>query len=284
VNQLLNDNKVSTVQSYLRENLSSRYDEREAAQITDALFAHFFSWNRADLVMKRDERISESELLKVHFALKRLKKGEPLQYVTQKAYFRGDEYFVSPSVLIPRPETEELVSLVLEKNTNATASILDVGTGSGCIPLSLKKHLPQAHITALDVSEEALTVAKRNADLLKRSIDFLQCNILDAAPEKSDWDIIVSNPPYVLESDKAFMTEHVLAHEPHLALFVPDQDPLLFYRRLYALCTTHLKKGGYLICEIHESQGQALIEMTNGAGEILKDLSGKDRFLLYRKP
>lgn len=284
MNQLLTDNKVSTVQSYLREHLSGRYDEREAAQITDALFAHFFSWSRADLVMHRNERISESEILKLHFALKRLKKGEPLQYVTQTAYFRGDAYFVSPAVLIPRPETEELVSLVLEKNTSPTASILDVGTGSGCIPLSLKKALPQAHIAAVDVSNDALEVAKKNAAVLNREIHFSLCDILNDAPEKTDWNIIVSNPPYVLESDKALMSEHVLAHEPHLALFVPDTDTLRFYRRLFELTKSHLQSGGYLICEIHESQGNALLSMANGAAEIIQDLQGKDRFFLYQKP
>lgn len=284
MNELLNDNKVSTVQSYLREHLSSRYDEREAAQITDALFAHFFSWSRADLVMQRNERISESEILKLHFALKRLKKGEPLQYITQTAYFRGDAYFVSPAVLIPRPETEELVSLVLEKNTSAKASILDVGTGSGCIPLSLQKALPQAYIAAVDVSADALDVAKKNASLLQLSVDFSLCDILQSAPEKTDWDIIVSNPPYVLESDKAQMSEHVLAHEPHLALFVPDTDALRFYRRLFQLTASHLKSGGYLICEVHESQGAALVEMSHGTAQIVKDIAGKDRFFLYRKP
>lgn len=267
----------------MREQLQNRYDEREARAIADALFLHYKHWNRADVTMNAALRLSESEILRFHFALKKLKEGVPIQYVLGTAWFYGDAYTVSPAVLIPRPETEELVQLIVDRQKSAPSRLLDVGTGSGCIPLALKKVFPQTVISACDVSPEALAVAQINAHQLQREIDWQWVDILTQLPTGGPWSGVISNPPYVLESDKAFMADHVLNHEPALALFVPDNDPLLFYKTLWNKQNELLEPDGFFAFEIHESQAEKMLEMSEGKGEIIPDMQGKNRFFYFKK-
>jgi release factor glutamine methyltransferase len=228
-------------------------------------------------------RLSESEILRFHFALKKLKEGVPIQYVLGTAWFYGDAYTVSPAVLIPRPETEELVQLIVDRQKSVPHRLLDVGTGSGCIPLALKKVFPQTVISACDVSPEALAVAQINAHQLQREIDWQWVDILTQLPNGGPWNGVISNPPYVLESDKKTMAEHVLNHEPSLALFIPDNDPLLFYKKLWENQSTLLQDDGFFAFEIHEAQAEAMLQLTQGQGEIVQDMQGKNRFFYYKK-
>jgi release factor glutamine methyltransferase len=225
--------------------------------------------------------LSESEILRVHFALKRLKKGEPMQYVLGQALFCGLKLKVSPAVLIPRPETEELVYWVKE-HAKPEARILDVGCGSACISLALKSMLPKSMVYALDVSEEALQVASENAETLKLDVSFVACNILERMPAVPKLDIIVSNPPYISTEEQEQMLPHVLAHEPALALFVEARDPLIFYRRLAALGPSMLMAGGQLFFEINPRFVDEMGQMLHSAGydfEIKMDMQERPRMM-----
>jgi len=273
------------LQEYLSAQLSARYDQRECANIIAELFRHYKGWNRADVLMNRDSRITESELLQFHFAAKRLVKGEPLQYILGTAWFRGLEFKVTSDVLIPRPETEELVQLIIDRNQNSSPSIIDIGTGSGCIAISLKKEIPTANVSAIDVSELALAVAKENAVRNNVDVNFILQDALTTDFGNNQFDIIVSNPPYIPEADKEEMREQVLNHEPHLALFVPDENALLFYNRIIEITLRHLAPSGKVFCEIHERMETALKEelqknnITNF--EFIQDMQGKTRMLYF---
>ena len=282
MNHLLADNKVSTLRSYLLSKLSERYGEREASNIAHALFDEYHSWSRAELILRAADRMGESELLRYHFALKRLMQGEPLQYVLGVGWFMGMRFQTTPAALIPRPETEELVRLIAQENTNPKPRILDIGTGSGCIAIGLKKLLPQADVTALDVSLEALELAQLNSQSLQAEVHFEACDILNTKPQGT-FDIIVSNPPYIPASDIANMATNVTEHEPHLALFTPDNDALLFYRRILELSPSMLNNGGRIYFEIHEHQADALrtlaISLVKTTPEFHTDLQGKTRMM-----
>jgi release factor glutamine methyltransferase len=284
MNHLIADNRVSTLRTYLTDKLGARYDEREAANLTQELFNAFNGWNRTDVVFKANERMGESELLKYHFALKRLLHGEPLQYVLEFAWFLDMKLVVNKNVLIPRPETEELVRLVVQNNSKSSPRILDIGTGSGCIALALKKLIPGAFVTAIDVSEDALSIARKNAEVLELDIDFLNLDILSSTPEGT-FDIIVSNPPYIPISEKDSMAPHVIEHEPHIALFTADHDALLFYRRLMEMSAEKLDSQGTAYCEIHEEKADAILNLSQQysiqAPNIYPDLQGKNRMISW---
>jgi release factor glutamine methyltransferase len=285
MNQLLADNKVNTLRAYLHGKLCERYGEREARNLVYALFDEFHGWSRTELVLRSNDRLGESELLRYHFALKRMMQGEPLQYVLGNGWFMGMKLRTTPAALIPRPETEELVRLVLEKNSLTAPAILDVGTGSGCIAIALKKHLPEASLTAVDISEEALMLAENNADSLEVKVQFKSVDILKNN-DLGEFDIIVSNPPYIPVSEAAGMANHVTAHEPHLALFTENDDPLVFYRRLMELTPTMLRAGGCVCCEIHENLADDLLLLAQHypiqTPEIHRDLQAKNRMIFWR--
>jgi release factor glutamine methyltransferase len=223
--------------------------------------------------------------------LARLRRYEPLQYVLGQTVFRELRFEVNPSVLIPRPETEELVALVLDTALQAGGPLrlLDIGTGSGCIAVSLAAALPQSSVTAWDVSAEALAVAQRNAALngvviQVEEADILSENFRQSYPQV--FDIVVSNPPYVAQEEATQMHANVLDHEPHLALFVPDADPLVFYRAIAAFCQTHLAPRGYCFVEINERFGVETTQLFTNQGfatELVKDFHGKDRFVKARR-
>ena len=283
MNDILRDNLVSTFLDYLEQELSAMYEERERQQTIQWLFHDLKNWNRADLVMNKSARLSESEILTLHFNLKKLKQGEPIQYVVGEVDFFGLQLRVNPSVLIPRPETEELVKLIITENNLPGTSILDIGTGSGCIAIALKKLRPQWKVSALDVSVNTLTTAEQHARLNEVMIQFEKCDILHSYPLHGPFDIIVSNPPYVLDSDKFEMADQVLNHEPHQALFVPDADPLLFYRRILEIMPEVLKPEGKIYFEIHESKGNEMKQLVENFPvkniHLHQDMQGKDRML-----
>ena len=269
--------------SYLREQLSKSYEPQEANALARIIFCDMLGQSNVDYYLCKDMDLSGNEEEKVKSILQRLEKYEPIQYIEGKKYFSGREFFVRQGVLIPRPETEELVELAAQA-CKPNAKILDIGTGSGCIAISLAKKLPEAEVHAWDISEAALEVAKQNNEQLSASVHFEQHDILTyQATGEETFDLIISNPPYITESEKAEMETNVLAWEPSIALFVPDNDPLLFYRRIGELALRMLTPNGKLFFEINRAYGDATKQLLCNQGykniHIQKDLSGNDRFV-----
>mgnify|MGYP003390679379 FL=1 len=273
--------------SYLREQLSKSYEPQEANALARIIFCDILGQSNVDYYLCKDIDLSGNEEEKVKSILQRLEKYEPIQYIEGKKYFSGREFFVRQGVLIPRPETEELVELAAQA-CKPNAKILDIGTGSGCIAISLAKKLPEAEVHAWDISEAALEVAKQNNEQLSASVHFEQHDILTyQATGEEAFDLIISNPPYITESEKAEMEANVLAWEPSIALFVPDNDPLLFYRRIGELALRMLTPNGKLFFEINRAYGDATKQLLCNQGykniHIQKDLSGNDRFVYAEK-
>lgn len=273
--------------SYLREQLSKSYEPQEANALARIIFCDILGQSNVDYYLCKDMDLSGNEEEKVKSILQRLEKYEPIQYIEGKKYFSGREFFVRQGVLIPRPETEELVELAAQA-CKPNAKILDIGTGSGCIAISLAKKLPEAEVHAWDISEAALEVAKQNNEQLSASVHFEQHDILTyQATGEEAFDLIISNPPYITESEKAEMEANVLAWEPSIALFVPDNDPLLFYRRIGELALRMLTPNGKLFFEINRAYGDATKQLLCNQGykniHIQKDLSGNDRFVYAEK-
>ena len=227
--------------------------------------------------------VQEDEASIIAQAVKRVKNEEPVQYVLQKAHFYGRDFMVTPDVLIPRRETEELVYHMLQDSRPNSAHVLDIGTGSGCIPITLKKERPLYQASGLDISETALEIAKGNAKHLDASIEFYLFDILSDNPLPNSYDVMVSNPPYVMQQEKSEMSNNVLQHEPHLALFVDDNDPLIFYHAIIQKAQHSLTPGGMLYFEINEAKGSEVkkaLEHANFNGvTVLKDMQGKDRIV-----
>ena len=216
--------------------------------------------------------------------VKRLETNEPIQHIIGETEFFGLPFIVNQDVLIPRPETEELIELILSKTKDSELTILDIGTGTGCIPITIKSNLPLTQVSAIDISEKALEVATNNASLNNVDINFSHKNILtEDLNDLPLFDIIISNPPYVLESDKLKMSKNVLDFDPELALFVADDNPLLFYKRITTLAVEKLNQNGQLFFEIHENFGEATKQLLIDAGftetKIVKDMQGKDRIV-----
>lgn len=258
----------------------------EAGQITDMVMEHITGSGKAERMVYKKSEITAAEEKLLYEMTTRLLQHEPVQYVTGEAWFCGFRFYVDKNVLIPRPETEELVEWVISncKFPLSELSILDIGTGSGCIPISLKRRLRKANVSAVDISKEALAVAQKNADTLGTDVQFTLLDILDEEKWASlpMFDIITSNPPYVPEKDKATMQPNVLQYEPAVALFVPDDDALLFYRTIARFAKQHLNQGGQLYVEIHEDLGEAVIKLLEAEGfyaEIKKDMQQKDRMV-----
>ena len=277
---------IAQAKTQLAQALSTIYDQREAESITRILFEDIdFLKNRLP-----EEALNGGHAAILNKMQSRLLAHEPLQYVLGEADFYALKFKVNSHVLIPRPETEELVQWIKNDIAGTTPagegrSLLDIGTGSGCIALTLKSQLPDLEVTALDVSPLALDVVRENAKHLGVNVNLINMNILDAKAAESllVYDYIVSNPPYVLHKDEANMQPNVLKYEPHLALFVPDNDPLLFYRQIAFISRKHLRKNGALYFEIHEKQAagvRSILEMTGFENIIIqKDMSGKDRMV-----
>lgn len=270
------------------DKLLPQFPANEAREFSFILLNHFFGLSKTQIIANKTLETSAETLNLIDNYCNRLLTNEPIQYITQKAYFLDFEFEVNPSVLIPRGETEELVLWIENKMSHINGlEVLDVCTGSGCIAVALQKLLPNSSVTALDVSPTALETAKRNAKLNNADIVFVESDILDDGLETNKFDIIVSNPPYVLEIEKTTMQANVLEHEPHLALFVPNHKPLLFYTRIAKLSFDALKQNGLLALEINEQFGKETAECLSGHGfektEIIKDIHGKDRFVIGYK-
>jgi release factor glutamine methyltransferase len=285
------ENKTNSVGSILRifhQELKNYYDEREINQFLHILFDEWKGWNRAQVHINQEEIFSKEEITRFHLALEELKRDKPIQYITGSTHFHGLKLVVTPDVLIPRPETEELVDLIIKENTNkkdGELTILDVGTGSGCIALSLKKNLPFSSVSAMDNSLKALKVARENADRNGCPTRFLHHDIFQrhAWSDFSNYDIIVSNPPYVRESEKKEMHKNVLNFEPPDALFVPDNDPLVYYDAIADFALIHISHPGLIYLEINERFGPEirtlLLTKKFDKVEVIKDMKDKDRFV-----
>ena len=271
---------------HFTETLAEKFPQREAEQLMRILLEDLFGidWNQQ--LMNPDLRIDEHQHYQLSEAVKRLLAGEPVQYVTGMARFNDLLIKVSPAVLIPRPETEELVqkistSLPKEK----TIRIWDIGTGSGCIAIALAKQFPHAEVIAFDVSEGALQIAKENAESNGVNVTFVQDNVLNPTSDyfNQPVDLVVSNPPYVCDSERTAMEANVLDWEPEKALFVPDDDPLRFYRQILALTKTQLNPDGQVWFEINERMGEEMLSLCREMGfskaEVLEDFAGKPRFV-----
>ena len=288
MNHILPNNKVSTLKEFALQRIGEVYDAREARNVVNELFRHYLNFSAADLVVKANDTVSESQMLLIYKAAKRITQHEPLQYVLSSAYFFGMDLHVNNSVLIPRPETEELVRWILETikpNNHSVHSILDIGTGSGAIALALKKAQPNYRVCGLDVSKEALQVALTNSNELQLEVEWKEVDILAGNLPGGNWNCIVSNPPYIPVSEGNEMRTSVVQHEPHLALFVPENDPLLFYRRILELAN-QCETVKHVFFEIHENYATetlALGEQYYWKGELKKDLQGKSRMLLFTK-
>lgn len=283
-------NTFEAVVNYYRKSLNSIYDNEEVDAIIAIVFYYFKGISKAQLNLKLKDFLSESELLDFHFTLKRLIKGEPIQYVLGETYFYGLKLLVNEHVLIPRPETEELVDLIL-KDSMPKQTILEIGTGSGCIALALKKNIPNAQITAIDISEDALVVAQKNAQLNNLKVTFSKHDFLDVTLDNDfgidSLDIVVSNPPYIPVYQKKSMHKNVLDFEPHLALFVENEDPLIFYKRIAEVAKKSLKNGGKFFVEISDSLGLETLEMFSSSGfknvKLIKDINHNDRIISGEK-
>ena len=272
----------------IKESLSDVYADLECEALAKWILTDIFGLSAACLYAGKDTDFSESDQLRLADILQRLKSYEPLQYITGNTPFCGLTFKVTPDVLIPRPETGELVCWIAENHLQPGLRVLDIGTGSGCIAVSLGRMLPEAKITGWDISAKALAVAKENALSNGVEADFRQVDILAGSLPEFRADILVSNPPYVTEKEKAEMEPNVLDWEPSLALFVPDNDPLRFYRRIATVGRDILLPGGTLYFEINRMYGQDIVNMLKEAGyisvELKKDLSHNDRMIKAVRP
>lgn len=280
-------NVMNVSVSHIRRALQESYSVQEAANLSRIVCCEMLGQTTIDYYLGKDIILSSKEMQKLNGILARLLNFEPIQYIQGTARFLERSYHVAPGVLIPRPETEELVEVML-REIPSDARILDIGTGSGCIAISLSKAFPNAKVTAWDVSEDALCIARRNNDDLQASVCFVKQDVLAWRGDGGQcYDVIVSNPPYITESEKQEMERNVLDWEPFSALFVPNNDPLLFYRRIGELGRMMLVDGGRLYFEINRAYGEATAMMLCGQGyigiRILKDISGNDRFVIAER-
>lgn len=273
--------------SHIRSALQECYPPREAANLSRIVCCEMLGQSHIDYYLGKDMILSPKDEKELESILSRLCNFEPIQYVQGTARFLGRTFRVAQGVLIPRPETEELVERMLEEVAPASR-ILDIGTGSGCIAVTLSKELPEAEVTAWDISGEALAIAGDNNRLLQTSVQFVQRDVLTYQPTEDEYfDVIVSNPPYVTETEKKDMDPNVLNWEPSGALFVPDSDPLRFYRRIGELGRSMLTVGGRLYFEINRAFGEAVASMLRKQGytnvRIRKDISGNDRYVIAER-
>ena len=275
--------------TFCTEVLSEIYPQTEIDSFFFLIMEEKLKLQRIDTVLKPNFQISDAIFKELETIVNQLKKEKPIQYILGKTEFYGMSLKVDENTLIPRPETEELVDWVLneashlENHKTKNLSILDIGTGTGCIPISLAKNLPQANISAIDISENALKIAKQNAILNEVEINFSEIDILKTTTLWQKFDIIVSNPPYVRELEKVEIQNNVLHNEPHLALFVSDENPLIFYDKIADVAKQHLTKNGLLFFEINQYLGQETLKLLAEKGftniKLRKDLFGNERMV-----
>lgn len=293
--------KLSEAEQEIKNGLIELYEEGEAASIATIVIEDITGFDRTTSITNKELELSSQQSEKLQSFLSRLQQQEPIQYITNKSWFYGMELYVDKNVLIPRPETEELVDWIvkdvkasgkdvfergpMQADVTTQLKVLDIGAGSGCIALALKKAMPKAEVWGCDISEEALNVARRNGSALDIRVDFQGMNFLDEAQQKllPTVDIIVSNPPYVPQEDKQTMHANVVNHEPHTALFVPDNDALIFYKAIAQFAKKRLYEKGSIYVEIHEALGEDVVNLFKENGythiELRKDMQGKERMV-----
>lgn len=268
--------------TYIYDSLQSVYNPQELKSITMVICRDILKLDEMDVYLRKDIKLSRSKRDRLKQSIKRLQNHEPIQYVSGSAYFYGLRFRVKQGVLIPRPETEELVDLILRENKGRYA-LLDIGTGSGCIAISIAKNNPEAKVEAWDVSDDALKIARSNNKKLETHVRFRKQDILTYHSKKRKFDVIVSNPPYITNKEKKLMDKNVLNWEPEVALFVEDHNPLLFYNRIGEVGLFLLRRGGRLYFEINQAYGVQVAKLLEQKGyknvQVLKDLFGKDRIV-----
>jgi len=269
---------------HIRSELQGLYPDTEIKSFSNLIIEKVSGFSRTEIIVNKNTLFSVEQRHVIENFIEKLKEYVPIQYILGETEFFGLPFHVNESVLIPRPETEELVDWIRNENDrNANPGILDIGTGSGCIAISLKHEFTNATVDAFDISEKALETAQNNATLNKLEVTFSKVDILNTPEMEQKWDIIVSNPPYVTELEKSEISPNVLDYEPHLALFVPDNDPLLFYRCIAIFAQQHLKPRGKLYFEINRQFGKATVDLLTAMGfgnvELRKDISGNDRMV-----
>ncbi len=279
---------LAEFKTHFNKSLSGLYEEPELGALYRLLLEHFLGFDSIQLALHAQRILEESELQNLTVALKRLTRSEPIQYILGEAHFYGLTFKVSEGILIPRQETEILVHTIIHKAKGEYKSpkLLDIGTGSGCIAIALQKNIAGSSVFAVDVSDKALEIAKANAQLNQSQVHFQKLNILETPANTSigQFDIVVSNPPYVLHSEKEQMHRNVVDFEPELALYVNDNNPLLYYKEITGFCREHLIEGGTLVFEINEKFGWDIKSLMEENGfckvEIIQDLNNKDRVVL----
>jgi release factor glutamine methyltransferase len=280
------NNTLEYAINYFKEELCGVYDKSELGQLLQIAFSHYLNLSRIDLALSRDRELTEEDLNKITLVVNELKQQKPLAQIIGIWEFFGIPIKVNEHTLIPRPETEELVQLITNENSHPL-SILDIGTGSGCIAIALKSNFPKTNVYGFDVSEKALKMAKSNAMTNKLEIIFNKQDILKWEHQDKEYDVIVSNPPYITQKEKALMNKNVLDYEPHLALFVENDTPLLFYNAIAEFAVHHLAKNGRLYFEINEFYGNEVKRLLADKNfknvNIVKDINEKDRIVSCTK-
>ncbi len=283
-------NRVCDIERYIYEELSGLYPKEELRQFILMFFEAFLGWDQVRFLLNRQNTINQSDLLRFHWAVEDLRNYRPIQHIVGYATFLDLRIEVDSHVLIPRPETEQIVAWTIRSLPSPPSSILDLCTGSGCIAIALSKAFPQSQVIGVDVSPEALTLARRNAENLLppgkdgSALRFLQCDLLhdtDRLPQGKH-DLIISNPPYVVPSEKSAIAPNVLQYEPSLALFVPEEDPLIFYRIIARHAHGHLSPEGMLVFEINPLFSREMLKMLEDMGfrpQLHEDFSGRPRFI-----
>ena len=275
--------KIKDIRLFLKDSLAAQYPDSELRGFNNWILEYLFDYCSMDALMQAEKELSDKNIVDIKHIISLLKQEKPIQQIVGYAWFYGHKFSVNEQVLIPRPETEELVDWILKDKPDGK-SILDIGTGTGCIPITIALN-STAQVSTVDISDFAIAQAKENAKNLNASINFIQADILakESIDKLDTYDVIVSNPPYVLESDKELMANNVLDNEPHLALFVPNDDALKFYIAIADIATKKLTKNGLLYFEIHEDKGEETLDMLTRKGfvnlELRKDLQGKDRMV-----
>ncbi len=289
-------NKVKHIVELYFSELNALYPKGEIEALVNTAFEHYLGFNRNEILSRAEENVNQSDLLKLYTCCEELKTGKPLQYILNEAWFYNLKLFVNEHVLIPRPETEELAELIIKDAASSPrpspkekgAWLLDIGTGSGCIAVSIKESFGDREVSACDISAEALSVARKNAKINDLQIKFFEADILntDQFLQLSDdtYDVIVSNPPYIKQSEKNSLTKNVVEHEPHLALFVGEEDEIIFYKKIIDLCKELLNPKGLLYFELNpltanEVKDYAIKSNLFSKVELITDMSGKVRFL-----
>lgn len=269
----------------IRKELAGIYPPEEIEKLIFLIFEKLKDYSRTQFLLARDDKLDPADSRRIAAIISRLRNNEPIQYILGETEFYGLRFYAVPGVLIPRPETEELVQWIIQDNKNPGPTILDIGTGSGCISVSLQNNIPGSTLLACDISTVCIETAQKNARLNSSEITVFYFDILRQTPEYPfpELDIIVSNPPYIRESEKSLMQKNVLDFEPELALFVTDTDPLIFYSRIADFALQHLKQEGKLYFEINEAFGIECVQMLQGKGfseiNLKKDIHGKDRMI-----